>query len=70
MKVLAIRKPEAAAPTKVVEANQKAVDALPLNSGTCRVYGVRGLYLRCRARAKSFFIQRRVKGTLVKETLG
>ncbi len=70
MKVLAIRKTEKPAPSKVVDANQKAIDALPLNSGTWRVEGVPGLYLRCRARAKSFFIQRRVKGLLVKETLG
>ena len=70
MKVLAIRKPETVTPPKVVEANQKAVDALTLNSGTWRVDGVPGLYLRCRARAKSFFIQRRVKDALVKETLG
>ncbi len=70
MKVHGIRKPDTSAPVKVVEANQKAVDALPLNSGTWRVNGVPGLYLRCRARSKSFFIQRRVKGDLVKETLG
>ncbi len=69
MKVLAIRKSETPA-SKVVDANQKAIDALPLNSGTWRVDGVPGLYLRCRARVKSFFIQRRVKGLLVKETLG
>jgi hypothetical protein len=70
MKVIAIRKTENAAPGKVVEANQKAIDALPLNSGTWRVDGVPGLYVRSRARAKSFFIQRRVKGLLIKETLG
>jgi hypothetical protein len=39
MKVLAIRKPDASKSAKVVEANQKAVDALPLNSGTWRVEG-------------------------------
>jgi len=70
-KIVAIRKPADAPPeSKSVEPNQKAVDSLPLNSGTWRVDGVPGLYLRCRAQSKSFFIQRRVKGHLVKETLG
>jgi integrase len=68
--VVAIRKASAAVPGKVVESNQKAVDALPFDSGTWRVEGVPGLYLRCRAKTKSFFLQRRVRGQLVKETLG
>jgi integrase len=55
---------------KSVEANQKAVDKLPFNSGTWRVEGIPGLYVRCRASCKSFFIQRRRDGVLVKETLG
>jgi integrase len=58
------------AEAKLVPANQKAIDELPLNSGTWRVAGVPGLYLRCRAQSKSFFLQRRVQGKLVKETLG
>jgi integrase len=57
-------------PSKVVSGNQKAVDALPLNTGTWRVEGVPGLYVRCRATSKSFFLQRRKAGRLIKETLG
>src|ERR1700682_3808872 len=60
----------ASAQSKAVLPNQKAIDTLPLASGTWRVEGVPGLYLRCRAKTKSFFIQRRVDGLLVKETLG
>jgi len=55
---------------KTVAANQKAVDALPLNSGTWRVDGVPGLYVRCRAATKSFFVQRKVDGRVGKETIG
>jgi len=55
---------------KLVPANQQAIDALPLNSGTWRVQGVPGLYVRCRATSKSFLLQRRVRGMLVKRTLG
>ncbi|MEO8372539.1 MAG: hypothetical protein ABI806_25355, partial [Candidatus Solibacter sp.] len=55
---------------KAVAANQKAIDALPFDSGTWRVEGVPGLYLRSRAKTKSFFLQRRVRGQLVKGTLG
>jgi len=55
---------------KLVPANQQAIDALPLNSGTWRVQGVPGLYVRCRATSKSFLLQRRVRGVLVKRTLG
>jgi hypothetical protein len=70
-KILAIRtKTETATKGKVVAANQKAIDALPLNSGTWRVEGGRGLYVRCRATTKSFAVERRVKGLLIKETLG
>ena len=75
MAVVAIRKraespAEVAASAKAVPANQKAIDALPFDSGTWRVEGVTGLFVRCRAQTKSFYIQRRVQGTLVKETLG
>ena len=59
-----------AAARKLVPANQQAIDALPLNSGTWRVQGVPGLYVRCRATSKSFLLQRRVRGVLVKRTLG
>jgi integrase len=70
MRVVAISKANDAEPGKVVAANQKAVDALPLDTGTWRVDGIPGLYVRCRATTKSFFLQRRVRGVLVKETLG
>jgi integrase len=70
MTVVAIRKAATAASGKAVEANQKAIDALLFDSGTWRVEGAPGLYLRCRARTKSFFLQRRVDGELVKLTLG
>jgi integrase len=55
---------------KAVPLTQAAIDDLPLNSGTYRVSDVPGLYLRCRAKTKSFFLQRRVDGCLVKESLG
>jgi integrase len=68
--MVAISKATDAESSKVVDANQKAIDALPFDSGTWRVEGVPGLYLRCRAKTKSFFLQRRVRSVLVKETLG
>ena len=55
---------------QLVVANQKAVDALALNSGTWRVIGTRGLYVRCRAQSKSFFVRRRVNGTLIDKSIG
>ena len=70
MSIPAIRKTTAAESSKTVAANQKAIDLLPLDSGTWRVAGVPGLYLRCRSKVKSFMLQRRVRGVLVKETLG
>jgi integrase len=70
MAAIPIRKPELKEKTKLVAANQKAMDALPLNSGTWRVEGVPGLYVRCRATSKSFMQQRRIDGVLVKEVLG
>jgi integrase len=70
MPITAIRKTTAAVPCKTVAANQRAIDLLPLDSGTWRVAGVPGLYVRCRSKVKSFMLQRRVRGALVKETLG
>ena len=70
MGVVAIRKAKEGPKTKLVAANQKAVDALPLNSGMWRVEGVPGLYVRCRATSKGFLQQRRVDGVLVKEYFG
>ena len=70
MPIVPIRKTTDDDSSKMVESNQKAIDALPFDSGTWRVEGVPGLYLRCRAKTKSFFLQRRVRGVLVKETLG
>lgn len=57
-------------PAKAVAPNQKAIDALPFDSGTWRVQGVPGLYVRCRAATRSFYVQRRVKRNLIKRTLG
>jgi|GEM_PF-1273910 len=71
MAVIAIRKTEPKAEkTKRVAGNQKAVDALPLNSGDWRVEGEHGLYVRCGASSRSFFQQRRVDGELVREYFG
>src|ERR1051325_6785184 len=70
MAVVPIRKADPNGETKLVQANQKAIDALPLNSGMWRVEGIPGLYVRCRATSKSFLQQRRVDGVLVKEVLG
>lgn len=73
MTVVPIRKQqpqeEAAPKTKIVPATQKAVDALPLDSGTWRIQGVPGLYIRCRSTSKSYFVQRRVDRELVREYL-
>lgn len=70
MTVVAMPKAETERQTKQVPANQKALDALPLNSGMWRVEGIPGLYVRCRATSKSFIQQRRVDGVLVKEVFG
>jgi integrase len=76
MPVIAIRKHAKAAEqppaprTKTVEGSQKAIDALPLNSGAWRIAGVPGLYVRSRRTSKSFYVQRRVRGELVRENLG
>ena len=57
MPLTAIRKAPDAESGKMVAANQKAIDLLPLDSGTWRVAGVPGLYLRCRAKRprKNYF---------------
>lgn len=55
---------------KTVEANQKAIDALAFNSGMWKVAGIPGLYVRARATSKSFMLQRRIGGELVKTMLG
>ena len=72
--VIPIDKRSGAAPlprqTKQVPANQKAVDAIPLNSGEWRVDEIPGLYVRARAHTRSFVLQRRVDGELVKKVLG
>src|SRR5450759_4159882 len=70
MPITVIGKVPAAESSKTVGANQKAIDALPDNSGTWNVEGLPGLYVRCRSKTKSFFLQRRIRGTLVKQTLG
>jgi len=70
MTVVAIRKTAGAQPVKTVEGNQKAIDLLPFASGMWKVAGESGLYVRCRARSKSFMLQRRIDGDLVKLMLG
>ena len=62
--------PHVSAPTKEVEGNQKSIDALPLSSGMWKVRGETGLYVRCRVASKSFMLQRRINGDLVKVMLG
>ena len=68
-RVVAIAKARLTAP-KTVEANQKAIDELPLNSGSWRVRGVPGLYVRARRVSKSFMLVRRVRGKLVQRIIG
>lgn len=70
MAVVAIRGAKSELATKLVEANQKSIDALPLNSGMWKVKGTPGLYVRARATSKSFMLQRRIGGDLVKVMLG
>ena len=55
---------------KIVPCTQAAIEALPLGSGDGVVEGVPGLLVRCGARTKSFRIQRRIGGRLVKRVLG
>src|SRR6478735_1884537 len=54
---------------KVVSPNQKAIDALPSNSGDWKVEGVPGLSIRCRAQSKTFRVERRINGVKVTKTL-
>lgn len=72
MSVISIRKQkvDAEPDTKSVHPNQKAIDALPLNSGEWKVEGISGLYVRCLSEVKSFRILRRVKGKLIRQSLG
>lgn len=56
--------------TKAVAANEKAVEALPLNSGAWKVQGIPGLYIRCRAAVRSYYIARRISGRLTRTVLG
>ena len=65
-----IRKPASESKTKVIDGNQKSIDALPLNSGTWKIKGIPGLYVRARATSKSFMLQRRIDGDLVRSILG
>ena len=69
-RVVTIRQAVSEPKSKSVAATQKAVDGLPLDSGTWRVEGIPGLYVRARKETKSYMVQRRVKGALVKRTLG
>ncbi|GIU73291.1 MAG: hypothetical protein KatS3mg004_0378 [Bryobacteraceae bacterium] len=55
---------------KTVRATQAAIDSLPYNSGTWRIEGSMGLYIRCRAKTKSYLVQRKVNGRLVQRVLG
>ena len=65
-----IRKPASEPKTKVIDGNQKAIDVLPLNSGTWKIKGIPGLYVRARATSKSFMLQRRIDDDLVRSILG
>lgn len=56
--------------TKAVAANEKSIEALPLDSGAWKVRGIPGLYLRCRATVRSFYIARRINGRLTRTVLG
>lgn len=55
---------------KTVRATQAAIDSLPYNSGTWRIEGSMGLYIRCRAKTKSYLVQRKVNGRLVQRVPG
>jgi integrase len=52
-----------------VEPTQKAIDALALNTGSHQIAGIKGLFIRCRAQSKSFYIERRVNGKIKSVTL-
>ncbi len=68
-KVIEMPAPGAGRP-KAVRCEQKAIDALPAGSGDWVVEGVPGLIVRCGARDKVFRLQRRIRGRLVRVTLG
>mgnify|MGYP000126745798 CR=1 FL=1 len=61
---------EAKSKRKSVAPVQAALDALPYGSGTWRIEGSMGLYVRCRAKTKSYLVQRKVAGRLVQCVLG
>jgi integrase len=55
---------------KSIPPTQAALNTLPFRSGCWSVQGVTALYVRCRAKSKVFFTQRRVRGKLIQKTLG
>jgi len=55
---------------KTVRPVQREIDALPLGSGAWSVAGIPGLYIRCGTRAKTFRLQRRVRGRIIWRVLG
>ena len=55
MSVVPIRKSAAAPQGKIIPANQKALDEIPQNTGTWRIAGVPGLYLRSRVQSSPYF---------------
>ena len=55
---------------KKVAATQRAVDKLALDSGAWSVRGCPGLYVRALKKTKTYFVQRRVRGRLIKRGLG
>jgi integrase len=67
--VIALPVPRPPQQTKSVEADQKAIDALPPGSGEWKVKGILGLLVWCGAKTKSFRLVRRVNKRLVKKTL-
>lgn len=69
-KVIAMPGPKTSGPAKTVRPAQAAIDALPYNSGTWRVEGSMGLYVRRRAQSKSYFVQRKVAGRLIQRVIG
>jgi hypothetical protein len=62
MPIIAIRNAADAAPGKVVESNQKAVDALPFDSGTWRVDGVPAFICAAEPRRNRFSFKARPRG--------
>jgi len=68
MSIVSIRPGAAPKPRKIVEATQKAIDALPLNSGEWRIGGFPGFWVRARE-SKKFRVLKKVKGEDVSFTL-